>query len=102
MRSTVHFAADCGSPVLLVNDVDADVRVLYTSSLDDPGWYQQRMDIYTDSAQPWDLLHSDTMKVAGVPERRGKWHRLMHMRLSASVSKVMCEWPLMSVSRRIQ
>ena len=46
------FCPDCGSPVFLVNFVNADVRVLYAGGLEDPGWYQQRMDIYTYSAQP--------------------------------------------------
>ena len=64
------FCPDCGSPVLLRNGANPTVMVIYGGSLDDPSWYQPIRDIYVASAQPWDVLHPDIPKVAGMPERR--------------------------------
>ena len=62
------FCKDCGSPLFLINTRRESVRVLYAGSLDDPSWFSPSRDIYTDSAQPWDLMHADLPKHAGMPE----------------------------------
>ena len=61
------FCNKCGSPVLLNNGANDTVTVLYAESLDDPSWYKPKRDIYTSSAQPWDLMHPDTQKCQAMP-----------------------------------
>jgi hypothetical protein len=63
------FCGDCGSPVFLINEGNPKVRVIYAGSLDDPSWYEPSRDIYTVSAQPWDLMHPDLPKHEGMPQR---------------------------------
>lgn len=61
------FCGDCGSPVLLDNTARPGLVVIYAGSLDDPSWYQPSRDIYTASAQPWDLMHPQLPKFPGMP-----------------------------------
>ena len=63
------FCSDGGSPVLLINGARTDFRALYAGSLDDPSWCRPSRDIYVASAQPWDIMHPDLPKSAGMPER---------------------------------
>ncbi len=37
-------------------------------SLDDPSLFKPTMDIFTDSAQPWDHMDPDLPKFPGMPE----------------------------------
>jgi hypothetical protein len=39
----------------------------YLASLDDPSVYKPMREIYTASAQPWDLLHDDVPHFTGMP-----------------------------------
>ncbi len=61
------FCPDCGSPLFLINTASPGAMVMYAGSLDDPGWYSPSRDIYTHSAQPWDLMHPDTRKSEKMP-----------------------------------
>jgi hypothetical protein len=61
------FCGDCGSPVLLYLGSKPDLRMLYAGSLDDPSVYRPMREIYTDSAQAWDLLHADVPHFKRMP-----------------------------------
>ncbi|MEM7405611.1 MAG: GFA family protein [Pseudomonadota bacterium] len=61
------FCATCGSPVALQNGAAPGVTVLYAASLDDPAAYAPSRDIYVASAQPWDVMHAELEKFAGMP-----------------------------------
>lgn len=62
--------AVCGAPVCNRNSAMPDVVVIAAGSLDDPGVFAPRMEIYAGSAPPWDRLdgglpHFDGMPVPG-------------------------------------
>ena len=61
------FCPQCGSPLFLINTRRENVWILYAGSLDDPSWFKPSRDIYTDSAQPWDVMHEDLPKYPGMP-----------------------------------
>ena len=61
------FCSTCGSPVFLKNGARETVTVLYAGSLDDPSWFEPQRDIYTASAQPWDLMDPNTEKCEAMP-----------------------------------
>jgi hypothetical protein len=45
-----------------------EVLGLHAGSLDDPSRYEPAIDLFTDSAQPWDCMSPDTQKVSqGLP-----------------------------------
>jgi len=54
--------------ILLLLSANPDVIGLKAASLDDPSWFTPAMDIYTDSAQPWDAMNPDLPKVPKMPE----------------------------------
>jgi len=61
------FCPHCGSPLFLRNTARTGGVVLYAGSLDDPGIYEPSRDIYTSSAQPWDVMHAHLPKFAQMP-----------------------------------
>ena len=56
----------CGSPLILMNEATPHLRILYAGSLDDPSWFVPEKDIYTASAQPWDLMDPRLPKARGM------------------------------------
>lgn len=52
------FCPKCGSHVLLQPDFP-DIIFVVVSSLDDPSEFKPEQEIWTSSAQPWDLLDSN-------------------------------------------
>jgi len=56
------FCPVCGSPVILKLERLADMIAIHAASLDDPSSYKPAMDIFTASAQPWDVMHPDLPK----------------------------------------
>ena len=52
------FCPDCGSHVLL-HPGFPDIIFIVVSSLDDPSEFKPQQEIWTSSAQPWDLLDSN-------------------------------------------
>jgi hypothetical protein len=42
--------------------------VISATSLDDPSIYKPAMDIYTSSAQPWDVISPGTAKFPKMPQ----------------------------------
>ena len=62
------FCPDCGSPLFgKPSGSLSAVLGIRAVSLDDPSWYRPTMDIYTDSAQPWDYMNPDLSKVPKMP-----------------------------------
>jgi hypothetical protein len=57
------FCAICGSPVLGYLERLPDVMVLRAPSLDDPARFKPTMDIFTESAWPWDAMAAETKKL---------------------------------------
>jgi len=51
-----RFCPECGSPVVEEAAMMADVVMIPTGTLDNPGSVKPVMQIYCDSAQPWALL----------------------------------------------
>lgn len=61
------FCADCGSPLSLLEPHRPKFVFLQAASLDDPASHKPTMDIFTDSAHPWDSLNPALEKHAGMP-----------------------------------
>jgi hypothetical protein len=59
------FCAACGSPVTVKLERMPEVLGLHAAGLDDPACYKPAMDIFTDSAHPWDAMNPDTQKMPG-------------------------------------
>ena len=60
------FCPNCGSNMLGKPDVAPDVIAIAAGSLDDPSQYLPALDIFTDSAPPWDSMDESTMKLPGM------------------------------------
>jgi len=56
------FCANCGSPLTVKLERFPDLIGVQAASLDDPSQYKPGLELFTASAQPWDLLHSATEK----------------------------------------
>lgn len=61
------FCGDCGSPVHAIPAVMSEVIGLRAGSLDDPSLYVPSVDIWTDSAQPWDWMNPALPKCGKQP-----------------------------------
>ncbi len=65
------------APILIVATAEfavtrgPDTTNIRAGSLDDPGLFQPGMDIYTASAQPWDLMNPDLPKFSKLPAPQG-------------------------------
>ena len=69
------FCAECGSPVVLREAHRPKLMFIHASSLDDPSRYSPTMDIFTSSAQPWDVMNPDLEKhprMPPIPESFGR------------------------------
>lgn len=65
------FCAECGSPLLAGSSRMPDVVVIKAASLDDPSWFSPVADLWTSSAQPWDVMDPKLPKVPkDLPPRR--------------------------------
>ena len=58
------FCPTCGSPVAIRLERAPEVVALHAASLDDPSEHRPALDIYTESAQPWDVMAGETTKFA--------------------------------------
>ena len=61
------FCSECGSPVFAGNSNNAQIVAILVGSLDDPSWCTPMIDIWTQSAQPWDYMNPDIPKVSTQP-----------------------------------
>jgi hypothetical protein len=60
------FCPNCGSRVLSKPPISGLLGIT-AGSLDDPSKFQPGMDLYTDSAQPWDYMNPELPKFAKMP-----------------------------------
>lgn len=58
------FCEKCGSPLFASSSARPDVMAIRAGSLDDPGWFKAEREYWTHSAQPWDILSPDTVKIS--------------------------------------
>ena len=61
------FCPACGSPVVAKASGLPDLAIVKAGSLDDPSWHKPGMNIFTDSAQPWDCMDPDLPKFGKAP-----------------------------------
>jgi hypothetical protein len=64
------FCPTCGSQVFGKPEIISGVLGLRAGSLDNPELYHPAMDIYTESAQPWDFMNPELPKFAQLPPPR--------------------------------
>ncbi|MDH3594867.1 MAG: GFA family protein [Rhodospirillales bacterium] len=62
------FCPTCGAPVLGKSSGMPGLMVIKAASLDDPSWFKPGMNIFTESAQPWDPMDPDLPAFEGMPE----------------------------------
>jgi hypothetical protein len=62
------FCPECGSGIFSKLSANPDIVGLKAASLDDPSWFRPAVDMYTDSAQPWDVMNPDLPKVPKMPQ----------------------------------
>ena len=56
------FCPACGTPLFASTSTRQDVVGVRAGSLDDPPWFRASADVWTDSAQPWDMMDPDVSK----------------------------------------
>ncbi len=67
-RAVSHgFCPTCGSPLVASVPGVSNLIVLKAGSLDDPSVHRPTMDIYMDSAQPWDYPNPELTKFPKMP-----------------------------------
>ncbi len=59
--STVRraFCGACGAPLFATTSARSTLIGLRAGSLDDPSWFRPSADVWTASAQPWDIMQAD-------------------------------------------
>lgn len=50
------FCPTCGSALYATTSARPDVMAIRAGSLDDPSWFHPAADVWTASAQPWDVM----------------------------------------------
>ena len=58
------FCPTCGSQIIVKLERLPDLIGVQAASLDDPAQYKPGLELFTESAQPWDLLQPGTEKRA--------------------------------------
>jgi hypothetical protein len=58
------FCGDCGSPLFGASSRASELVGIKVASLDDPSWFRPMLDLWTDSAQPWDHMDPTVPKLA--------------------------------------
>jgi len=61
------FCPTCGSRLFGKPVTRPDLISIMAGSLDDPSWFVPAMDIYTTSAQQWDVMNPDLPKFPQMP-----------------------------------
>lgn len=61
------FCAECGSPLFTYVAIIPDNIGIKVGSLDDPSSVKLSMDLFTGSAQPWDVMNPDIPKFPKLP-----------------------------------
>ncbi|MCG8595264.1 MAG: GFA family protein [Kiloniellales bacterium] len=65
-RSERAFCPICGSS-LFGRPEAGGVLFVHATTLDDPSWFKPAIDIYTSSAQPWDVMDPAVTKFEKMP-----------------------------------
>jgi len=60
--ATRAFCGECGSPLFAWSSARPEMAGIRAGSLDDPSWFGAQTDVWTRSAQPWDVLAPHTRK----------------------------------------
>lgn len=64
------FCPNCGSQVAIKLERLPGILALHAASLDDPSIFRPGMDVFTESAQPWDHMNPALQKHArGMPSK---------------------------------
>jgi len=63
------FCPDCGSPIYGQPDSLPQIVAIRAASLDDPGWFDPKMDVWTADAHPWDHMNPALPKFEKYPSR---------------------------------
>ncbi|HOU89483.1 MAG TPA: GFA family protein [Polyangiaceae bacterium] len=66
------FCPDCGTPVFGKRSVAPELIGIRAGTLDDPSWFEPRMELWTASAQPWDLMDPARPKHPTQPSPPGR------------------------------
>ena len=61
------FCPQCGSPIQSAPDSTPDLVAIRTASLDDPGWFNPQVEVWTSDAQPWDQMNPALPKFEKYP-----------------------------------
>jgi hypothetical protein len=62
------FCPECGGPVVVNADAAPQFAAIRTTSLDDPGWFNLQMDVWTCDAHPWDEMDPALPKFEKYPK----------------------------------
>ncbi len=57
------FCPECGSPLFGASSARPEFIAIKAASLDDPSWFKPMLDLWTASAQPWDVMDPSVPKV---------------------------------------
>jgi hypothetical protein len=63
------FCPNCGCSLFARNSSVKTIRPVTAATLDDPGWFKPKLDMWVSEAQPWDIMDTELPKFAGNP-----WH----------------------------
>ncbi len=63
------FCERCGSPLFSFVASLPGIAVIKAGSLDDPSWFKPMFDMWTSSAQPWDVMDPSLPKFPNGPPR---------------------------------
>jgi hypothetical protein len=66
--TTRGFCPTYGSPILFETSGLPDVSFLTAGSLDHPARFSPRIVVFTESAQPWDMLDAELRRFPRMPE----------------------------------
>ena|SRR5437660_10653054 len=66
------FCPNCGSRLFGKPDFKPELMVIMAGTLDDPSRHKPTMDIYAESAQPWDYMNPHLPKVPKAPQLPGE------------------------------
>ncbi|HEY2359365.1 MAG TPA: GFA family protein [Phenylobacterium sp.] len=61
------FCPDCGSPLWSVLDASSPIMPVKLGALDDASSLSPQLHLYTDSAQPWHLMHEGIPRFPKMP-----------------------------------
>ncbi len=61
------FCGACGSPLLILEPERPNLVLIHGASLDEPSAHAPAIDMFTASAQPWDVMSPERPKFPGMP-----------------------------------